>query len=245
MVLCRRSKLRLVIFPRDRVARRNLTKASLCGYSPRARTNHRERSLLWHMGKNAEMSSCPVPAETVRATRARYLIAFAAATFAIASCGNTTIDANSPPTSSTPTPLTGGTHTTMDAVTATLPPVLAQSSICSQGSKTEAGDLYLFCTVSSASPLSRGLSDDGIVYLVWVNTIEAERILQDWRGGDQPELITENIARTAAARLEYRDAVNSVHYVNTVDGLNIDISAGSLPTAEAAITFLRRADLMN
>lgn len=197
------------------------------------------------MRNNAEMSSCSVLMETVKTTRAGYLIAFAAATFAIASCGNTTIDANSPPTSSTPTPLTGGTHITMDAVTATLPPVLAQSSICSQGSKTEAGDLYLFCTVSSASPLSRGLSDNGIVYLVWVNTIEAERILQDWREGDYPELVTENTARTAAARLEYRDAVSSVRYVNNVNGLNIDISAGSLPTSEAATTFLRRADLMN
>lgn len=191
------------------------------------------------------MSPCPVPTETVRAKRARYLIAFAAATFALTSCANTAIDGNSPPTSSAPTPLTGGTHITMDAVTSTLPPVLAQNSICSQGSNTEAGDLYLFCTVSSASPLSRGLSDNNVVYLVWVNAIEAERILQNWREGDRPELITENTARTAAARLEYRDAVNSVQYVNTVNGLNIDISAGSLPTAETATTFLHRADLMN
>ncbi|MGV0156030.1 hypothetical protein ACSW29_22070 [Rhodococcus sp. GB-02] len=191
------------------------------------------------------MSPCSVPAETVKTTRARHLIAFAAATFAIVSCGNTTIDANSPPTSPTPTPLTGGTHITMDAVTATLPPALAQSSICSQGSNTEAGDLYLFCTVSSASPLSRGLSDNNIVYLIWVNTTEAERTLQDWRDEDRPELITENAPRTAAARLEYRDAVNSVQYVNTINGVNIDISAGSLPTAEAATTFLHRADLMN
>lgn len=191
------------------------------------------------------MSSCPVPTETVRATRARYLIAFAAATFVLTSCGNTAIDGNSPPTSSTPTPLTGGTHTTMDAVTATLPPALAQNSICSQGSKTEAGDLYLLCTVSPASPLHQGLSDNNISYLVWVNTTEAERTLQDWRGEDRPELITENALRTAAARLEYREAVNSVQYVNTINGVNIDISAGSLPTAEAATTFLHRADLMN
>ena len=53
------------------------------------------------------------------------------------------------------------------------------------------------------------------------------------------------IAFTAAARLEYRDAVNSVHYVHTINGLHIDISAGSLPTAEAATTFLHRSDLMN
>lgn len=139
----------------------------------------------------------------------------------------------------------GGTHTTVDAVAATLPPVLAQNSICSQGSNTEAGDLYLLCTVSPASSLNRGLADSNISYLVWVNTIEAERTLQDWRDGNQPELVTENAAHTAAARLEYRDAVNSVRYVNTVNGLNIDISAGSLPTAEAATTFLRRADLLN
>lgn len=197
------------------------------------------------MGNNAEMSSCSVPAETVKPSRAWYLIAFAAATLVLTSCGTTPVDENSLPTAASSAPLTGGTHTTMDAVTATLPPILAQNSICSQGSNTEAGDLYLFCTVSSASPLNRGLSDNGIVYLVWVNTIEAERTLQAWRDGDRPELVTENTARTAAARLEYRDAVNSVHYVNTVDGLNIDISAGSLPTAETATTFLHRADLMN
>lgn len=192
------------------------------------------------------MSSCPVPAETENTTQARYLIAFVAATLVLTSCGNTPIDGNSPPTSnSSNSPLTGGTHTTMDAVTATLPPVLAQSSICSQGSTTEAGDLYLFCTVSSASPLNRGLSNNNIVYLVWVNKAEAERTLQDWRDGDRPELVTENTTHTAAARLEYRDAVNSVHYVDTITGLNINISAGSLPTADAATTFLHRADLMN
>ncbi|UUE28565.1 hypothetical protein LRQ08_32055 (plasmid) [Rhodococcus qingshengii] len=112
-------------------------------------------------------------------------------------------------------------------------------------SNTEAGDLYLFCTVSSASPLSQSLSDNNVVYLIWVNKAEAVRTLQDWRGGDRPELVTENTTHTAAARLEYRDAVNSVHYVNTITGLTIDISAGSLPTAEAATTFLHRADLMN
>ncbi len=191
------------------------------------------------------MSSCSVPAETEKTTRARCLIVFAAATFAITSCGNTSIDGNCPPTSSTPPPLTGGTHTTMDAVTATLPPALAQNSICSQGSNTEAGDLYLLCSVSPASPLNRGLSDNNIVYLVWVNTTEAERILQDWRDGGRPELVTENTTHTAAARLEYRDAVNSVHYVDTVNGLNIDITGGGLPTAEAATTFLHRADLVN
>ncbi|MDF3320114.1 hypothetical protein [Rhodococcus sp. C3V] len=181
----------------------------------------------------------------MKPTRARYLIAFAAATFVLSSCANTSIDGNNPPTSTAPTPLTGGTHTTMDAVTATLPPVLAQNSICSQGSNTEAGDLYLLCTVSPASPLHQGLSDNNISYLVWVNTTEAERTLQDWRDGDRPELITENATHTAAARLEYRDAVNSVHYVDTINGLNIDITGGGLPTAEAATTFLRLADLMN
>lgn len=192
------------------------------------------------------MPSCPVRAETVKTTRACYLIAVAAATCAITSCANITIDGNSPPTSdSSIPPLTGGTHTTMDAVTARLPPVLVQSSICSQGSDTEAGDLYLFCSVSPASPLNRGLSDNNLVYLVWVNTIEAERTLQDWRDGDRPELVTENATHTAAARIEYRDAVNSVHYVDTISGLNINISAGGLPTAEAATTFLHRADLMN
>ena len=124
------------------------------------------------------------------------------------------------PTAASHAPLTGGTHTTMDAVIATLPPVLAQSSICSQGSNTEAGDLYLFCTVSSASPLSPSLSDNNVVYLVWVNKAEAVRILQDWRGGDRPELVTENTTHTAAARVEYRDAVNSVHYVNTINTIN-------------------------
>jgi hypothetical protein len=192
------------------------------------------------------MSPCPVPAETEKTTRARHLIAFAAATFAITSCAIATIDGNSPTTSNSSTPpLTGGTHTTMDAVTATLPPALAESSICSQGSNTEAGDLYLLCSVSPTSPLNQGLSDNNIVYLIWVNTTEAERTLQDWRKGDRPELITEKTTHTAAARLEYRDAVNSVHYVDTINGLKLDISAGSLPTAEAATTFLRRADLMN
>ena len=191
------------------------------------------------------MSPCPVPAETEKTTRARYLIAFAAATFVLTSCGTTPVDENSLPAAASNAPLPGGTHTTMDAVTATLPPVLAQSSICSQGSSTDAGDLYLFCTVSPASPPNRGLSDNNIVYLVWVNKAEAERTLQDWRGGDRPELVTDNTTHTAAARLEYRAAVNSVHYVDTITGLNIDISAGSLPTAEAATTFLRRADLMN
>ncbi|WP_125461361.1 hypothetical protein [Rhodococcus erythropolis] len=182
----------------------------------------------------------------MKTTRSRYLIAVATATCAITGCANTTIDGNSPSTSdSSLPPLTGGTHITMDAVTATLPPVLAQSSICSQGSNTEAGDLYLFCSVSPASPLNRGLSDNNLVYLVWVNTIQAERTLQDWRDDDRPELITENATRTAAARIEYLDAVNSVHYVDTISGLNINISAGSLPTAEAATTFLHRADLMN
>lgn len=190
------------------------------------------------------MSSCPIPAETEEPTRAHYLIAFAAATLVLTSCGTTPVDEISLPASSN-APLTGGTHTTMGAVTATLPPILAQSSICSQGSNTEAGDLYLFCTVSPASPLSQGLSDNNIVYLVWVNRAEAERTLQDWRDGDRPELVTENTTHTAAARIEYRDAVNSVHYVHTINGLNIDISAGSLPTAEAATTFLRRGDLMN
>ncbi|MDN3461128.1 hypothetical protein [Rhodococcus sp. APC 3903] len=178
-------------------------------------------------------------------TRVRYLIVFAAATLVLTSCGTTPVDENSLPTAASLAPLTGGTHTTMDAVTASLPPVLAQSSICSQGSNTEAGDLYLFCTVSSASPLSQSLSDNNVVYLVWVNKAEAERTLQDWREGDRSELVTENTTRTAAARLEYRDAVNSVHYVNTINGLNIDISAGSLQTAEAATTFLHRSDLMN
>ena len=191
------------------------------------------------------MSTSPMPTEIVKPTRARYLIAFAAATFVLSSCANTSIDGNIPPTSTAPTPLTGGTHTTMDAVTATLPPVLAQNSICSQGSNTEAGDLYLLCTVSPASPLHQGLSDNNISYLVWVNTTEAERTLQDWRDGDRPELITENATHTAAARLEYRDAVNSVHYVDTINGLNIDITGGGLPTTEAATTFLRLADLMN
>ncbi|MFI5436838.1 hypothetical protein ACHMZP_34410 [Rhodococcus baikonurensis] len=181
----------------------------------------------------------------MKTPRVRYLIAFAAAMFLLTSCGTTPVDENSLPTAASHAPLTGGTHTTMDAVIATLPPVLAQSSICSQGSNTEAGDLYLFCTVSSASPLSQSLSDNNVVYLVWVNKAEAVRILQDWRGGDRPELVTENTTHTAAARLEYRDAVNSVHYVNTITGLTIDISAGSLPTAEAATTFLHRADLMN
>ncbi|MDZ7917396.1 MAG: hypothetical protein U5O16_37150 [Rhodococcus sp. (in: high G+C Gram-positive bacteria)] len=181
----------------------------------------------------------------MKTPRVRYLIAFAAAMFLLTSCGTTPVDENSLPTASSHAPLTGGTHTTMDAVTATLPLALAQSSICSQGSNTEAGDLYLFCTVSSASPLNRGLSDNNIVYLVWVNKAEAERTLQDWRNGDRPELVTENTTHTAAARLEYRDAVNSVHYVHTINGLNIDISAGSLQTAEEATTFLRRADLMN
>ena len=192
------------------------------------------------------MPSRPAPTESVKTPRFQYLIALAAATFALTSCANTSIDRNSPAASnSSLPPLTGGTHITMDDVTATLPPILAQNSICSQGENTEAGDLYLFCTVSSASPLNRGLSDNGIVYLVWVNTTEAERTLQDWREGDRPELITENTTHTAAARLEYRDAVNSVRYVNAVNGINIDISAGSLPTAEAATTFLHRADLMN
>ena len=191
------------------------------------------------------MSSCPVPAETVKIARPHYLLSFAAATLVLTSCGTTPVDENSLPTTASAPPLAGGTHTTMDAVTATLPPALAQSSICSQGSNTEAGDLYLFCTVSPASPLSQGLSDNNVVYLVWVNKAEAERTLQDWRDGDRPELVTENTTHTAAARLEYRAAVNSVHYVHTINGLNIDISAGSLPTAEAATTFLHRADLMN
>lgn len=123
----------------------------------------------------------------------------------------------------------------MDAVTATLPTVLAQSSICSQGSNTEAGDLYLLCSVSLASPLDRGLSDNNIVYLVWVNTTEAERILQDWRDGDRPELVTENTPHTAAARLEYRDAVNSEHYFNTI---NASASTSESPAVPA--TRLRR-----
>lgn len=192
------------------------------------------------------MSSCPAPAGSLKTTRARHLIAFAAATLVLTSCGNTPFDGNIPPTSnpSTPPP-TGGTHTTIDTVTTTLPPALAQNSVCSQGSNTEAGDLYLFCSVSSASPLSRGLSDNNIVYLVWVNKAEAERTLQDWREGNRPALVTENTTHTAAARLEYRDAVNSVHYVDTINGLNIDITGGGLPTAEAATTFLHRADLMN
>lgn len=197
------------------------------------------------MRNNTKMSTSPEPTETAKRTRAHYLIAFAAATLVFTSCGNTPVDENSLPTAASNAPLTGGTHTTMDAVTATLPPALAQSSICSQGSNTEAGDLYLFCTVSPASPLSQGLSDNNIVYLVWVNKAEAERTLRDWRDGDRPELVTENTTHTAAARLEYRAAVNSVHYVHTSNGLNIDISAGSLQTAEAATTFLRRADLMN
>ena len=191
------------------------------------------------------MSSCPVPTETAKIARPHYLLSFATATLVLTSCGTTPVDENSLPTAAPHAPLTGGTHTTMDAVTATLPTALTQSSICSQGSNTEAGDLYLFCTVSPASPLSQGLSDNNIVYLVWVNKAEAERTVQDWRDGDRPELVTENTTHTAAARLEYRDAVNSVHYVHTINGLNIEISAGSLPTVEAATTFLRRADLMN
>jgi len=191
------------------------------------------------------MSFCSESSNSLKTTRDRNLIAFAAATFVLTSCGTTPVDENSLTTTASNAPLPGGTHTTMDAVTATLPPVLAQSSICSQGSTTEAGDLYLFCTVSSASPLNRGLSNNNIVYLVWVNKAEAERTLQDWRDGDRPELVTENTTHTAAARLEYRDAVNSVHYVDTITGLNINISAGSLPTADAATTFLHRADLMN
>ncbi|MFI8664640.1 hypothetical protein ACIGKR_31965 [Rhodococcus qingshengii] len=186
-----------------------------------------------------------MPTETVKIARSHYLLSFAAATLVLTSCGTTPVDEISLPTTASTPPLTGGSHTTMDAVTATLPTALAQSSICSQGSNTEAGDLYLFCTVSPASPLSQGLSDNNIVYLVWVNKAEAERTLQDWRDGDRPELVTENTTHTAAARLEYRDAVNSVHYVHTIDGLNINISAGSLQTAEAATTFLHRADLMN
>jgi len=181
----------------------------------------------------------------VKIARSHHLIAFVAATFAVTSCGTTPDDENSLPTAAPHAPLTGGPHTTMDTVTATLPPALAQSSICSQGSNTEAGDLYLLCTVSPASPLSQGLSDNNIVYLVWVNKAEAERTLQHWREEERPELVTENTTHTAAARLEYRDAVNSVHYVHTINGLNIDISAGSLQTAEEATTFLRRADLMN
>lgn len=197
------------------------------------------------VGDNAGMSPCSALAETEKTTRARCLIAFAAATFAIASCGNTSVDGNRPPTAASSAPLTGGTHTTMEAVTATLPPMLAQNSICSQGSNTEAGDLYLLCTVSPASPLNQGLSDNNISYLVWVNKAEAERTLEDWRNGDRHELVTENTTHTAAARLEYRDAVNSVHYVNTINGLTIDITGGGLPTTEAATTFLDRADLMN
>lgn len=127
----------------------------------------------------------------------------------------------------------------MHAVIATLPTALAQNSVCSQGSNTEVGDLYLLCTVSPVSPLNQGLSDNNISYLVWVNKAEVERTLEDWRNGDRPELITENTTHTAVARLEYRDAVNSVN------GLNIDITGGGLPTAEAATTFLHRADLMN
>lgn len=191
------------------------------------------------------MSPYPVPAETAKATRARYLIAFTAATFVLTSCGTTPVDENNLPTATSNAPLTGGTHTTIDAVTATLPPALAQSSICSQGSNTEAGDLYLLCSVSPASPLNQGFSDNNIVYLVWVNQTEAERTLQHWYEENRPELVTENTTHTAAARLEYRDAVNSVHYVDTITGLNIDISAGGLQTAEAATTFLHRADLMN
>lgn len=93
--------------------------------------------------------------------------------------------------------------------------------------------------------MNRGLADSNIVYLAWVNKAEAERTLQDWREGHRLELVTESTTHTAAARVEYRDAVNSVHYVDTITGLNIDISAGSLPTAEAATTFLHCANLMN
>jgi hypothetical protein len=92
--------------------------------------------------------------------------------------------------------------------------------------------------------LNRGLADSNIVYLVWVNKAEGERTLQDWREGHRLELVTESTTHTAAARVKYRDAVNSVHYVDTITGLNIDISAGSLPTAEAATTFLHCANLM-
>ncbi|MDZ7915100.1 MAG: hypothetical protein U5O16_25255 [Rhodococcus sp. (in: high G+C Gram-positive bacteria)] len=103
----------------------------------------------------------------------------------------------------------------------------------------------LRCSASPTSPHNRGLADNNISYLVGVNKAEAGRTLQDWRESDRPELITENTTHTAAARTEYRDAVRFMHYVNTIHGLNIDISAGSLPTAQAPTTFLHRADLMN
>ncbi|UUE28567.1 hypothetical protein LRQ08_32065 (plasmid) [Rhodococcus qingshengii] len=80
------------------------------------------------------MSYCSGSAKRLKTPRVRYLIAFAAAMFLLTSCGTTPVDENSLPTAASHAPLTGGTHTTMDAVTATLPPVLAQSSICSQGS---------------------------------------------------------------------------------------------------------------
>ncbi|MFF1946048.1 hypothetical protein ACFVWF_28385 [Rhodococcus qingshengii] len=134
----------------------------------------------------------------------------------------------------------------MDAVTTTLPPKYWPRTASAHKARTPKPATSSFSAPSPPHHHSTNVfSDNNIVYLVWVNKAEVERTPQDRGEGDRPELVTENHTPTAAAHLEYRDAVNPVHYVDTINGLNINIAVGNLPTVEAATTFLHRADLMN
>lgn len=146
--------------------------------------------------------------------------------------------------SGSPTATNGGTHNSAEAIVGTFPPALAEASICSPGSLNSTGDLYLLCTVDSGSALAQSVSTDyNIAFITWVNQTEAGKTLVDWRENERPELITENRSRTAAARIEYRDAVSTTEYANSDSGLHITSSA-VFPNAVTAKAFLERAGLI-
>ncbi|MGG7102611.1 hypothetical protein [Rhodococcus sp. 24CO] len=146
--------------------------------------------------------------------------------------------------SGSPTATNGGTHNSAEAIIGTFPPALAEEVICSPGSLNSTGDLYLLCTVGSGSALAQSISNDyNIVFITWVNQTEAGKTLIDWRENERPELITENGSRTAAARIEYRDAVSTTDYANSDSGLHITASA-VFPNAVTAKAFLERAGLV-
>ncbi|MFE4498264.1 hypothetical protein ACFRFQ_00295 [Rhodococcus sp. NPDC056743] len=145
--------------------------------------------------------------------------------------------------SESPTDTKAGTHNSAEAIIGTFPPALAES-ICSPGSPNSTGDLYLLCTVNSGSALAQSVSTDyNITFVAWVNQTEAGETLIDWRENERPELITENASRTAAARIEYRDAVSTTDYANSDSGLHFTSSA-IFPDVLAAKAFLESAGLI-
>lgn len=145
--------------------------------------------------------------------------------------------------SESPTTTKGGTHNSAEAIIGTFPPPLAEST-CSPGSLNSTGDLYLLCTVNSGSALALSVSTDyNIAFVAWVNQAEAGKTLIDWRENERPELITENASRTAAARIEYRDAVSTTDYANSDSGLHF-ASRAIFPDAVAAKAFLESAGLV-